>query len=115
MNRRTTLAGFVVAGLAVAAFLAFVVSPFASSSPDGLEKVAVDQGFLDREQEHALAGGPLAGYETKGVGSSSLSTGIAGLVGVALTFAVAMVLVVVMRAVRRRSAAAPAVPAAGSP
>ena len=35
---------FVLAGIAVALVLAFLVSPYASSNPDGLEKVAVGQG-----------------------------------------------------------------------
>ena len=34
--------------LAVAVGLATAASPFASSSPDGLERVAADQGFVDR-------------------------------------------------------------------
>ncbi|MFH1854041.1 MAG: PDGLE domain-containing protein, partial [Candidatus Omnitrophota bacterium] len=34
--------------LTAALILAFVVSPFAASSPDGLEKVAADNGFLEK-------------------------------------------------------------------
>ena len=49
-------------GLAVAFALAFFVSPYASSEPDGLERVAIDNGFADQAQEHALADGPLADY-----------------------------------------------------
>jgi cobalt/nickel transport protein len=36
---------FIAAGVALSIALAVAVSPFASSSPDGLEKVAEDKGF----------------------------------------------------------------------
>ena len=36
----------VIAGLLIAFVLAIVLSPFASSSPDGLEKVGEDKGFI---------------------------------------------------------------------
>ena len=45
--KRTTTWAVVVGGLLVALGLAFFVSRFASSSPDGLNKVAIDQGFDD--------------------------------------------------------------------
>jgi hypothetical protein len=77
---------FVVAGLAVALFLAFLVSPQASSQPDGLEKVAIDKGFVDEASEHDLAGSPLADYGVEGVEDEGLSTGLAGVIGVAVCF-----------------------------
>ncbi len=43
--KRKALWLFVVGGLLVALALAFFVSPYASSSPDGLNKVAEDKGF----------------------------------------------------------------------
>ncbi|MGB3768113.1 MAG: PDGLE domain-containing protein, partial [Phormidesmis sp.] len=39
---------FFLIGLGVALIIAAVVSPFASSNPDGLERVAEDLGFIDR-------------------------------------------------------------------
>ena len=42
---------FTILALAVAIALATTVSPFASSSPDGLTKVAQDNGFAARESE----------------------------------------------------------------
>ena len=39
---------FTLLALLVAIALATAFSPFASSSPDGLEKVAEQEGFLDR-------------------------------------------------------------------
>jgi len=93
---------FVVGGLLVALGLAFFVSPYASGDPDGLDKVATDQGFAGASGQ-ATAEGPLAGYEVEGVDDGSLSTGVAGIVGVALTFGAAMILFGALRVATRRS------------
>jgi len=71
----------VAVGVLVALLLAGVVSFYASSSPDGLNKVAQDQGFSSTEKPHGVSDGPLAGYEAKGVGDARLSGGVAGVVG----------------------------------
>ena len=97
-----TLLGFVAAGLLVAFVLALLVSPRASSSPDGLERVATDEGFLDTADDSAVAGSPLADYAVDGVDDDSISTGVAGVIGVAATFVVGCGLFLVMRAVHRR-------------
>lgn len=83
---------FVLGGLAVALILAFFISPMASSSPDGLEKVAGDKGFLETAADHTLADGPLADYGVKAVSNERLSTGFAGIIGVLLTFIVGMLI-----------------------
>jgi hypothetical protein len=80
---------FIVVGLVVALTLAFGVSRYASSQPDGLEKVAADKGLDSNEKSHALSDGPFADYETRGVSDPGLGTGIAGVVGVVITFCVA--------------------------
>jgi hypothetical protein len=99
---RMRLAAFVAAGLLVALALAFFVSPEASSKPDGLDKVASDQGFSDTERPHRLDDGPLAGYGVRGVGSDRLSTGLSGVIGVAVVFSLAGGAVVLIRRARRR-------------
>jgi cobalt/nickel transport system permease protein len=101
MQKRITIGVVVGAGLVVAFILAFFVSPFASSSPDGLEKVAADKGLNTGEQTHALADGPLADYAVKGVDNEKLSTGLAGVIGVTVTFAVGLGLFLVLKKVRR--------------
>jgi len=107
---RKNLVLFVVGGLIVTLGLAFFVSPLASSSPDGLEKVSIDEGFDDTAQEHALGDGPLADYGVKGVEDEKLATGLAGIIGVAVTFGIAMVLFGLLRTVRARRAAQAAGP-----
>lgn len=99
---RKSLVLFVVGGLIVVLGLAFFVSPLASSSPDGLERVSIDEGFAESAEEHRLAEGPLADYGVEGVEDAGLSTGLAGVIGVAITFGVAMLLFGLLRVVRAR-------------
>lgn len=94
--RRPRTAAVVVAGLAVALLLAGVGSAFASSAPDGLAKVAEVQGFAGTERTHDLAASPVAGYEVDGVDGPA-STGLAGVLGVVVTFALGTGLFLLVR------------------
>ena len=87
----------VVTGLAVSLVLAGGVSYYASSHPDGLEKVAGDIGFLDSAKESAVEDGPLAGYGVAGVENERISGGLAGVIGVASTAAVSFGLFYALR------------------
>ncbi|MFD8145247.1 energy-coupling factor ABC transporter permease [Streptomyces sp. NPDC059708] len=88
-------------GLVTALVLAGFVSFYASSSPDGLEKVAADQGIDAKTREHASADSPLADYSVKDVDDARLSGGMAGVIGVGATVAVGSG---IFWAVRRRRA-----------
>jgi len=114
---------FILIGLAVCLVLAGVVSQAASSAPDGLEHTATRGCTVDAdgtitggtciarsERDHELADGPLAGYGLRGVGNGVLATGLAGAIGVLLTFALGGGAFWVLR--RRRPATPPAAPAA---
>ena len=79
-----------VLGLLVSVLLAGVVSFYASSSPDGLEKVAEDIGFIETAEPHAIEDSPLADYGVSGVDDERLSVGLSGVIGVALTAVIAM-------------------------
>jgi hypothetical protein len=92
---------FLAAGLLLALALALFVSPLADSSPDGLSKVAEDQGFSSAEEEHDLADSPVAGYEVEGVDDERVSTGVAGVVGVLVTFGVGVGAFALLRTLRR--------------
>jgi len=81
MKNKTLIA----AGFALSLVLAGGVSFYASSNPDGLEKVAGDIGFIDTAKEHKNADGLLADYGVKGVDNARLSTGAAGIIGVLAT------------------------------
>ena len=76
-------------GLLVTLLLAAVVSAYASSSPDGLERVAEDEGFVATAEDHALSGSPLADYEVDDVDDDRLAVGAAGAAGVAVTLGAA--------------------------
>ena len=76
-------------GLLVSAFVAGVVSFYASSSPDGLERVAEDQGFLDQATAPVNGGLPTADYAIAGVENERLSVGLAGILGVLVMAVVA--------------------------
>jgi len=87
----------IVTGLVVSLVLAGGVSYYASSQPDGLEKVAGDIGFLDSAKESAVEDGPLAGYGVAGVENERISGGLAGVIGVASTAAVSFGLFYALR------------------
>ncbi|WP_432062992.1 energy-coupling factor ABC transporter permease [Streptomyces sp. S1] len=95
-----------IGGVVTALVLAGFVSFYASASPDGLEKVAADQGIDAKAEqyEHATADSPLADYGVRGVDAERLSGGLAGVIGVGTTLAVGTGVFLV---VRRRRAAAP--------
>jgi cobalt/nickel transport system permease protein len=79
---------FAISAVLVAAFLAMIVSQFAASDPDGLERVAEEQSLVDRRQEHSLADTIFADYATRGIDNEELSLAIAGVTGVLLTLVV---------------------------
>jgi cobalt/nickel transport system permease protein len=81
ISRRTTLFG-VASAIAIAVLLA----PVASSSPDGLERVAESLGFATRAVASFAA--PLADYVMPGIPSPALATAFAGAIGALLVFAV---------------------------
>ena len=94
---RTSNRRFLLALAAVTLVIAGVVSFYASSHPDGLEYVAESTGFMDTAEDHANADGPLADYAVKGVDDERLSGGLAGVIGVVVTLAVAGGLTFVLR------------------
>jgi cobalt/nickel transport system permease protein len=90
-------------GLAVALALGIFVSPFASSSPDGLEKVAEDHGFLDAAEEgEPLVSAPLPDYAVPGIEAEGPSTGMAGFLGTVAVF-VAGYVAIRLATLRRRT------------
>lgn len=85
--RRISTKALVTAGVVIALLLAGVVSFYASGSPDGLERVAEDQGFGHTAEDSPVGDSPLADYGTRGIENERLSTAVAGVAGVGLTLA----------------------------
>lgn len=74
-------------GLAAAAGVALLLAPFASSLPDGLERVAGQLGFGTHGGD--LASAPLRDYAVPGLRSERLATALAGIIGVLAVFVLA--------------------------
>ena len=63
-----------------------LLSPFASSLPDGLEKVAADLGFGRDDGGAFWQAAPAPDYLAAGIDDRPLATRLAGLAGTALAF-----------------------------
>lgn len=81
---------FYFGALFITLLLAGGVSFYASSHPDGLEKVAETVGFIETAEDHAIADSPLADYGVKGVENERLSVGLSGVIGVLGTAAISI-------------------------
>ncbi|MFG1882868.1 PDGLE domain-containing protein [Micromonospora sp. NPDC049102] len=94
---------FLAGGLLVALLLAGVVSNYASSHPDGLDSSLLKGCTVDADdtivggscpaqqaKDHELGDSPLADYGVRGVENSFLSTGLSGVLGVLVTFAIGL-------------------------
>lgn len=68
----------------VAVLIALLLSPFASTLPDGLEWVAAHYSFLHKSAPLFVS--PLADYRFAPLSGEMLQTGIAGFIGVTVTF-----------------------------
>jgi len=78
---------FIFYALLASLGLALFVSHYASAWPDGLDKVAGQLGFSSRAAE--TVEGWLADYKIPGISSQALATGLAGLAGGVIMFALA--------------------------
>jgi hypothetical protein len=96
MQRSTRL--FVALALALAVGLASAASPYASSRPDGLSKVAGEKGFADRGTLGAIQDdSPAPGYAFPGISDARVAKGAAGFAGTLGVFALALGLAWVLR------------------
>jgi cobalt/nickel transport system permease protein len=83
-----------VTGLLIA-LAVVLISPLASSDPDGLERVAEDTGFLNRGLANTL--GPLPDYTIPFLGETPLSTIAAGVAGALIVAGLAFGLARILR------------------
>ena len=73
-------------GALILALLLAILSPLASSSPDGLEKVAEDKGFISVALEPFFEVVP--DYVIPGVTNEAVATILAGIVGTLILFGI---------------------------
>jgi cobalt/nickel transport protein len=98
--RGRSIVPFVVIGLAIALLIGMIVSNFAASTPDALQRAIIDSACRDAPDKEAclleqegktvleIAPGALLGYQV---------SWLSGLVGVLATFAVGAGLVMLLR------------------
>lgn len=79
MKMRWWIVGYFLA-LAVA-----LLSPLASGEPDGLERVAEDNGFLGKAEDAPYS--VIADYVLPGIDNEALATILAGVIGVTIAYA----------------------------
>jgi cobalt/nickel transport protein len=83
--------GVVLIGLGISLLIAIFFSPFASSAPDGLEKVAALKGFSQKaEGPKSWRFAPLANYTFPWVKNVQFSTALSGLMGTLAIFFIVM-------------------------
>ncbi len=83
--------GFIWVGLGIALLMALFLSPLASPSPDGLEKVAEEKGFAGKGKAWELwKHAPLRHYAIPWIRNEKISTALSGLIGTAAIFFIAL-------------------------
>lgn len=73
-------------GALIFALLLAVLSPLASSSPDGLERVAEDKGFIETAREALF--NLIPDYVFPGIAHEALAVILAGIIGTLLIFGI---------------------------
>jgi cobalt/nickel transport protein len=92
MKRKDIILGLLIA-LAIAVFL----SPFASSWPDGLERIAHNLGFIDRSDWAPAVKAPMPDYAFPGMENEMLATALSGLIGTVAMFGIGYGLACLLR------------------
>lgn len=92
-QRSTRNRALVITGLGIATLIAIFLSPFASSNPDGLDRVSQDHGFDKKAAQNTPAQklpfhSIFQEYSVRGV-PSQVATPLAGLAGTLVTFGLA--------------------------
>jgi hypothetical protein len=91
-------------GLGIALGVAFL-SPLASSDPDGLERVAEDEEFLDEAKDAPYE--VIPDYLFPGVENENVATVLSGAVGVLIVAALTFVVASILRRTGREARARP--------
>jgi len=79
--------GLLVVGIGIALLITFF-SPLASSEPDGLEKVAENEGFIEEAEDAPYE--VIADYVLPWVDNEDLGTILGGIIGVLIVAAIAL-------------------------
>jgi len=83
--------GFIWIGIGISLFAVLFLSPVASPSPDGLEKIAQMKGFSEKGEGWKLwKHAPLHEYTFPWIKNEKVSTALSGLVGTLAIFMIVM-------------------------
>ncbi len=93
--------GFAIAALVATLLVAMGISQLAVDDPDGLERVAIEEGFAESARDHALDSSLFADYATAGVEDERVSLALAGGAGAIVTLLVGTGLAMAVRGRRR--------------
>jgi hypothetical protein len=96
--------GLAAVGLGIALGVAFL-SPLASSNPDGLERVAEDEGFLEEAKDAPYE--VISDYLFPGVENDNVATILAGVLGVLIVAVLTFAIVFLLRRTSREERARP--------
>ncbi len=97
--------------IAVGLGLAIVValfSPWASSSPDGLERVAEDEAFIEEAKDNGYE--IIPDYTFPGVENEKVATILSGLIGIGIVAGLCFGLSYVMKSTSKKSSSGPSSP-----
>jgi hypothetical protein len=97
----------IVIGLVIAAGVA-LASPLASSHPDGLERVAEDEEFIDKAKDNGYE--IIPDYTFPGIENENVATILSGLIGVAIVAGVGFGLAFLMKTMSKKDAASASPP-----
>jgi hypothetical protein len=97
MNRRNWVAVILV-GVGIALFIT-LFSPWASSEPDGLERVAEDKGFLEEGEDPSYE--IIPDYTFPGVEDERVATILSGIAGVLIVAAIAIGIGILLQSLAR--------------
>ena len=86
MDKKKKNTWFIVVALFVCLLIGFLLSPFASSSPDGLESAAKKFGFLHLGEVSVWAHSLMPDYSIPLLGETKLSGMVAGVIGTLALF-----------------------------
>ncbi len=92
---------FIIGGFIFSIVLAVFLSPFASSFPDGLERVAENLGFVHKEVS-AIVKSPIPDYTFPFVRDEKIATSLAGFFGTLIVFIVAYSSGYILKSLKKR-------------
>ena len=87
----------IILGLLIAVFAAVLLSPLASSWPDGLERAVREFGFIGKGENTLDVSALIPDYLFPGIKNEFLATAAAGLIGTLLMFCIGCLLAAVLK------------------